>query len=332
MKKILILCLTVCLLSLSVYADDTQKGSSRYESKKEEVVKYKPKVIYHTNAYRLYKMTETTNVHRVYSDSSTKDFKREVSYYITLTIFNKPDNGFQTLKIVIDSMSYKLTEGDKVIEFNSQDDKIKPIRLKDLEAISVPLNRQFDMTYSPYGEVAKIESPDIQEAIDFIKDGDAKYGTKNKDEMINLIWFDGLSDARLKHITDVQKILLSQEPIAKDSIWSSPFTIQIDGKDFIDTVNAKIVEYNNGKFVIEAKTNQLKPVKRDSYFYGVTKPARIESAKGDGFYIIEISPRGIISKVDAEFIIESNCKVRFEPFYEQVDSKMVWEYLGQFKL
>src|SRR3989339_566858 len=296
MKKIIILCLAICLLSFSIYADDTQKGKITNDNKKEEIVKYKPKVIYHTNAYRLYKMTETTNIHRIYSDSSTKDFKREVSYYMTLTIFNKPENGFQTLKIVIDSMLYKLSEGDKVIEFNSQAEQMKPIRLKDLEVMSVPLNRQFDMTYSPYGEVAKIESPDIEEAIDFIKEGDAKYGTKNKDELKNLIWFDGLSDARLKHITDLQKIIFSQEGMAKDSLWRSPFTIQIDGKDFIDTVNSRIAEYNNGN------------------------------------YIIETNPRGIISNVEAEFVIESNCKVRFEPFYERVQSKMVWEYLGQFNL
>ncbi|TAL68729.1 MAG: hypothetical protein EPN82_09675 [Bacteroidetes bacterium] len=330
MKKAIIL-LIIYIISLPVLADDTKKGMGQDNSQKEEVVKYKPKVIYHSNAYRLYKFTETTNVKRIYSDSSTKEFKREVTYFFTLTIFEKPENGFETVKVVIDSMLYKLTDGDKVVEFNSQAEKIKPIRLKDLEVMSVPLSRQFDMTYSPYGEVAKIESPDIQDEIDFIKEGDAKYG-KDKDELKDLIWFDGLSDNRMKHIADLQKIIFSQESMAKDSIWHSPFTIQIDGKDFIDTVSSRIAEYNNGSYTIESKTNNLKPITKAYYFYGVVKPARIESAKGDGYYIIQINPKGIISKVDAEFIIESDCKVRFEPFKEQVQSKMVWEYLGQFKL
>lgn len=339
MNKIITLCFVLCLLFIDVSTslsmtlpDDTKKSASPDESNKPEQVKYKPKVLYHTNAYRLYKLTETTNVHRIYSDSTTKDFKRVVTYFLTLSILNKDDNGFQTVKVVIDSMLYKLSEGDKVFEFDSQAEVIKPIKLKDLEVKSVPLNRQFDMTYSPYGEVAKIESEDIAEALDFIKKGDEKYGTKGKDEMQNLIWFEGLSDATLKHICDLQKITFAAESMAKDNLWSSPFSIQIDGKDFIDTVNARIADYNTGIFTIEAKSNNLRPVTKDSYFYGVVKPAKIESAKGDGFYIIKINPKGIISSVESEFVIESNCKVRFEPFFEQVQSKMVWEYMGQFKL
>jgi hypothetical protein len=73
-------------------------------------------------------------------------------------------------------------------------------------------------------------------------------------------------------------------------------------------------------------------VAKDSYFHGVVKPARVETAKGDGFYIIKINPKGIISGVEAEFSIEADCKVRFEPFWEHIESKMVWEYIGQFKL
>jgi hypothetical protein len=172
MKKIIIIFSVICLLLSPVYADDPLKGNSGDDSKKEEVQKFIPKVIYHPNAYRLYKLTEITNVHRVYSDSTTKDFKREVTYFMTLTIFDKPENGFQNLKIVIDSMIYKFSEENKVIKFNSQSEEMKPIRLKDLEATTVPLNRQFDMTYSPYGEVAKIESQDIEEVIDFIKKGE----------------------------------------------------------------------------------------------------------------------------------------------------------------
>ncbi|MBI5325646.1 MAG: hypothetical protein HZB41_10340 [Ignavibacteriae bacterium] len=331
MKKIIILFSVFALFTYTNFADDTRKGLDN-ENKKEEVEKFKPKVIYHTNAYRVYKYTETTNVKRIYSDSSTKEFKRVLTYFMTITIFNKPENGFETLKIVIDSMLYKLTDADKVYEFNSQADQIKPVKLKDLEAMSVPLNRQFEMTYSPYGEVAKIESPDIEEVIDYIKSEDAKFGTNSKDELKNLIWFDGLSDNRLKHITDLQKIVFQQVPMAKDSIWHSPFTIEIDGKDFIDTVDSKIVEYNNGNITIESKTKNLKAIPKDSYFFGVTKPAHIDSVKGEGFYIFQINPRGIISKVDAEFTIDSECKVRFEPFKESVQSKLSWEYLGQFKL
>ena len=332
MKKSILIFLLLYMASIPLSAEDTQKGLGQGGNKKEEIVKYKPRVVYNTNAYRLYKYTEVENVRRIYSDSSTKEYKRELTYFFTLTIFDKPENGFQVVKIVIDSMLYKMTEGKNVYEFNSQAEKIKPIKLKDLEVMSVPLNRQFDFTYSPYGEVAKIESPDIQETIDLIKEGDAKYGTQAKDELTNLVWFDGLSNNRLKHITDLQKIIFAQEPIAKDTIWNSPFSIQIDGKDFIDTVESKIVEYNNGSYTIDSKTKNITPISKDSYFYGVVKPAKIESAKGDGFYIIQINPRGIISKVDAEFIIESSCKVRFEPFTEQVQSKFTWEYLGQFKL
>jgi hypothetical protein len=331
MKTLILFIIAFLIAGIALYADDTRKGLNPNEDNKQEVMKFKPVLRYPANVYRIYKMTEITKVHRLYSDSSTKDFQREVTYFMTLTIPNPAQEGFVTLEANIDSMLYRFTEGKVVIEFNTQADTIKKTgKFIDLEAASVPLNRQFMMTYSPYGDVAKIESEDITWLKDFM--AKQEQGTNDWDPLKIFVWNDGLSDQRLEQITDVKKISLPQQAMAKDSIWKSPFSVQIDGKEFTDTVSAKIVDFNAGQFVIEAKTNNLKPVTRESYFYAVKKTGEIDSTKGDGFYIIHISPTGIISKVEAEFSVNNYCKVRFEPFFEQVNSKMTWDYMGQYKL
>jgi hypothetical protein len=249
---------------------------------------------------------------------------------MTIRVPDNPVEGFQKVVVTLDSLLYKFTDDTLKIEYFTQDEKKRPPRSFDFEATSVPLNRQFNMTYSPYGEVAKIESDEFTALREYMEDQGPKL--KKKDEMKNFIWHDGIVDSRLINLTEIKKLIFPNYALPLDSIWKTPFAIQIDYKDYYDTVKAKIAEYNGGNYTIEATSENLKPVKRESYFYYIPKTGIVDSCKGGGLVRISLNPRGIITKVEEEFYLKNFSKIEEEIFTEKVEVKCTWDYLGQFAM
>ena len=205
------------------------------------------------NIYRTYKLNEATEISRTYSDNSVKTYKRDDEIYFTLTYRNPPSHGFFKVDVSVDSMIYKFTEGEATIEFNSNSDQNKPIHFKDLEAWGVPVGRAFEMTYSSYKDVAKLEGEDLEWLRNYINE----QGKGIVDTLTNFIWLQGISEERLTYITDLYKVYIPDKWIPKDSVWTSPFDYQINGIPFQDTVFAKVSDATSGFFTVEAKTNKM---------------------------------------------------------------------------
>ena len=118
-----------------------------------------------------------------------------------------------------------------------------------------------------------------------------------------------------------------------DSVWKSYFEIEADMKDFVDTVNCRITDYNAGEYTIEARSQKLLPVTNKSYYFnGVAKPGYIESSDGGGYYIMKLNAKGIITSAMGDFVVKTNSKVDNEKFVEKIRTKLNYTYIGQYRL
>jgi hypothetical protein len=329
MKKFsLIILICVLFVSFQSLLADNKAVKGIESSDEQEIVKYGIKINYPVKSFSNIKINEITNVHRIYPDSTTKDYSREINYYTTSEVPSSPEDGFQTVNVTVDSMHYKFTEGEVEFEYNSIDMKGKALRFKDLNCKTVPLGREFELVYSPYGEIAKIGGEEIDETLNYV----IERGEGYLSETDKYVWLNGLSKEHLAYLGDLQKIMQPIERMAIDSIWYSPFNIEINGYNFYDTLALKIMDYNAGMFIISGESLSLHPFNKKSFAYNISDLCEIHSVKGTGNFKLELSARGVIKSVGTDYKIKVKLKVEDQIIEEIIDSKIIWDVQGVFRL
>ncbi len=297
--------------------------------KSEEPPAYQLKFMPPQTIRHVYKMHDSTVVTRIFSDNSTKKYIREVSYYFNFVMPNPPKEGFMTFEVSVDSLKYKFTEGEAVFEFDSQADNPGALTFEDLVATIVPLGNEFNLTYSPYGEVAKIEGERLEFLIDYIKQ---QKNNPMSDAIINFVWEEGVSLDRLKFLADVRKIFFPKEPIQIDSLWETAIDLQLDYINFFDTLSAKITKYKDGYFHIEAVSNNIQAKNKAAKLYGIkTQLIEVADTKGEGSFKLVLHNRGFVSKAEAKYNVEIGSYIKKEYFKQKIESKTTWELLKQYK-
>ena len=327
MKKrfltLLVLTFGTILFSSSLFAQSAQKGE-----KEKKVKTYRLRLNYKVNTFYVYKLTKKEKIHRVYSDSSTKDYERDATYYLTGKIMNFPSKGFQPIDVVIDSLKYRFKDGDAEFTFNSVDLKGNAARFKDLNMRTPCLGRDFEMTYSPYGEVSAIKSDDIDETLDYVR----KNGKGALSEIDMFAWTNGLSRDKLAYLADMKKIVIPDKRYAIDSVWFSPIVFDANGYYFFDTLATRIAKYNAGVFYIEGYSTSLTPSAMKMYSYNVDKLITIDSCSGGGKVSMELKANGVIKKLTIDYKIKAKIKAGNSSYYEFIDSKAVWERIQTYRL
>ena len=323
-KSVLILLAVFISMQFTAFSqkhtDDAQKGP--------EVLKFRPFHLYPKNVLNIYKYTDSTEVTRTFVDGTSTSYNRAITFFFSLKQPAPTEKGFATVETSIDSARYWLKEKNAEIRWDSQDEMAGGINLPDLKAQTVPLGKYFNMTFSPYGDVAKIEGEKLDEYFDYIK----KYGKGLKDTIELFIWTDGASNSRLAQIGNINKILLPQEPIEKDSIWKTPLTLQFENINCFDSVEAKITSVQNGETRIEALAKSIKTVPGSYRFYGIKdRLLSVKSTSGGGIYTLDITPRGTIRKAEGNFEVEMIVPIKSDSFTQKIKNHCVWELVGQFK-
>ncbi len=328
MKQFCIIFSLLLSLILILPVGNTYSQAAKGEESDDEIPKFRLNHKYPTLVYSSYKMTETTKTWRQYSDSSIIEYKRELTFYFTVHAASPPEDGFHTLDVSIDSCEYYFKQGDSEVKFNSQSEELTGKRFLDKTASTVPLSREFQMTYSPYGEVAKIEGDDI----DWLERNVLEKGKDKLDTLEKHIWLEGISFDHLTYIADLQKNILPNGIVSKDSVWKAAFQTEIDGIDFMDTVKTRIKEVKPAMYIIEAAADSLKPLDEKARFYGIKKIlVDIDAAKGSGTYTVHLTPRGTIEKAVGDFHAELIPKIKKDRFFQKIDTKVEWQLLGQYK-
>ncbi|MFH1049889.1 MAG: hypothetical protein V1779_03040 [bacterium] len=303
--------------------EDAVKGE-----KKEEIPMYGLRVVHKTGTFFTTKIIEVTNIHRILPDQSTKDYSREITYYLTLKVPSSAEGGFQTLVVTVDSLAYKFKEGETVFEFNTMDMQGNALRFKDLNSKTVPIGREFEMIYSPYGEVAKIQGADIDETLDYVREKGEGYLS----DVEMYIWVNGLSKEHLAYLADMKKIILPQEKVAKDSLWYSPISLELNGYSFNDTLAFRIVNYNAGAYTLEGESLNILPLNKDSFTYNISGLVKVTGVTGEGKAKMQLKATGRVESLETDYNVNAKIQVGEQYVIEQIKSNIKWELINVFQL
>jgi len=325
MKKISIL-IALCLFVFITVANSQEEAVKG--KKQGDIPLYGLLVTYKAGTFFTQKVVEITNVHRIYPDETVKDYSREITYYITTKVPSSPDDGFQTLLVTVDSLVYKFKEGESVFEFNTTDMVGNALTFKDLNYKTVSLGREFELVYSPYGEVADIKSDEISETINYVNEKGEGYLT----DVQKYFWINGLSKEHLGYLSDIKKILLPEEKIAVDSIWYSPVSLELNGYNFYDTLALKITNYNAGTYTLEGESLSIKPYDKESFTYNVSDLVKVSGVTGKGKFKVMLKAMGRVESTESEYDVNAKIKVGEQFIVEQIKSNVKWQFLNLFKL
>ncbi len=292
---------------------------------------YLLKPVFRVHNYYNYILYDTSEVVRIYKDSSTVKYTRNMIYYLTLVQPDPPVDGFSRVEVSIDSIYYRFQEGQKVYEFSSiENSNPNVFKFEDFQTYSIPMSMEFTIVYSPYGEVAKIEGERLLEKRRYIDTLKATI----PDSIWYFNWVDGLSDSRLKQIADVIKITFPINPVYKDSIWSSPIELQIDGINVIDTLDLKCTGFFNNKYSIEGVFKNPSLEWKKTKFYGIKTlsfPHKI--ARGQGVFKQILSAAGLVQSLNINLDLEIFVGEKSENilFTEKIKKNLKWEMVKSFK-
>ncbi|MCX7929949.1 MAG: hypothetical protein N2663_04445 [Chlorobi bacterium] len=275
-----------------------------------------------------YVLTDTTTVRRIYSDSSTVEYTRAVTYYLSLEAIESPRDGFTSVQVTIDSLTYSFSSGGSVLTYKPGDQM--PLQFPDFVATVVPLNRQFQMYYSPYWDVAKVEG----EMLDWLRDYIAKGAgdVPGFDSLQQFIWLRNISLPVLAHYADPQKGALPNGRVTLDSVWQKPFAILADGIQLRQSdAKTRIVEQRGPIVVLQTQCDSLRPTLERLKLYNIQRFVEIIGGHGTCTHTIELHKAGFIESARTALHAEVQCRVRNETFTQRIQSRYHWRLRGQYQ-
>ncbi len=308
---------------VSYAQDETELNKSDEGTKRD----YYLSVRFPLNILNHYKLVENTKVVRTFRDDTKKNYTRELTYYFTLKMMSLPTEDFKDMDVIIDSMKYKFFENDKVIEANTQSNDFGSNFTQDMGYSTIPNALTFTLTFSPYGEIAKLTSSLIKEKKKFL----IEQGRKMKDSLEKLYWLNQLSNENLIYITHLRKMFLPPGGISLDSVWKSPILLMVDRKPVFDTASVKIAKYDLGVFTVEADIDTLYKMQNYGLFYGIKMPVTIDSLSGKGKYLMTIAANGTIPKAETHLSAQIYARANKENFVDSVTVRSYYELLGRYK-
>lgn len=318
------------ILILSVSSSLAQSGFAKKsgEGNNTPPPSYILKGNFRPTVYYSYVLSDTTIVMRLYADSSSRNFTRIVKYFLTINQPDSPEKGFSKVDVNVDSIHYEFTEGDKTYKFTSLDNfDPKIFYFDDFKTISIPMSKEFTLVYSPYGEVAKIEG----ERLDYFRDYIKNTLKESSDSILIYNWTDGLSDERLKSLGDVFKLIYPSNQVYQDSLWKSPFFIQLEGLNIIDTVDVKLVGFESKNYVLEGNFRTPTLLPKKVKFYGLNNLTwNIQINYAEGHFVQKLTPAGAVR----DFIINFDFSIvvgTTQKTFEQTTQKRIhWELVKQY--
>ncbi len=321
-KSNIIKYLTVVLAA--VFFMNTSAQSAPKDST-ELVTMYSPEYLLRTNYYDIYSIDETSDVVRTFEDGTEETYTREVTYFIRHLIKNSPDEGFQKIKISIDSMRYKLTDGSKSYEFNSQADDYPSKYTREFQMYSALLGAEYVITYSPYGDLAKLETAVLDKSAKEIHES-------NLPIMKKFYLLSGMTQHRSEYLSDLKKLALPNGEVAEDSVWECSMNFHLSSVAWTGKAKVHVSDYNVGNMTIRADLDSLETNQANCGFYDVSKLAVINKSKASGHYEIVLTPRGALHRADGEFDIEIEASVNDLKIKEKIKTKLQIKHIKQLRL
>jgi hypothetical protein len=299
------------------------------ENKKlKDPVTYTIKSKFPVNVQHVYTYTDSTIITRIFSDSSKQEFQRILTYYFTLREPSAIDSdGFAIVLVSVDSLEYFFKNKDTSIYYNSQADNLRPPKSNDYLINMVPLGLDFEMTYSPYQEVAKVWSETLINKRKYVTDP----ATAPTDDDVRFIWNDRLNDTPLLSCFDVVKGILPNLKTSIDSVWNDEIVLDIEGATIKDSVDFKLSSFNIKNYIIEGSVKLINKTNKPSRLFDIRSLSEVVSTRGKGDYKIKVNPHGTINELQINHDIEIKYKIQDDYLIQKINSKKHWKLNGMFR-
>lgn len=315
-KNFLLIVFILWISATNLFAQDSPQNID-----KSEALTYKILARFPVNVSLKYIYKEDSKITRVFSNGKSKDFNRLLTYHFSLRAPSAVDKqGFQLIEVSVDSLEYSFTSPDTTIYYNSQADDLRPPKLDDYLNRMVPLGLNFDMTYSPYQEVAKIGGEMLIQKRDYLTDKK----TAPTDEMNKATWVNGLQDESLMNLFDVVKGFPPSYKVSIDSTWDKEILCELEGSKFIDSVKFSLTDFNIQRFTIKGVSTRIQSVDQLVRLFGLPQLIDYTKAKGTSEYLIKMHPRGSINQIDANYKVTQTYQVANDFIEQNVDCKKTW--------
>lgn len=285
---------------------------------------YKLQTLYRASIAQNYEFVEQTSVERVYRDSTKATYSRTANYFITIRCIEALD-GISKVVVNLDSLIYKFTADGKDVTYDSQKD-ITPKNFADLNGYIGPLNRSYELTYSPYGEVTAVAG----EQIDFWRDY-LEQNSADLDTLIYTIWMQSLSKENLLHLGDLQKRTIPGLRKAVDSTWKHQLTMRVDGAIYSGDVRSRLASYEGGLYHVITQDTLTATPGQFVHAYNVPQLATVM----DGSVVINntvlLSTAGTINDFTSVIKGKMLLQAGREPFQQNTTTTFQWKLLGQYQ-
>ncbi len=285
---------------------------------------YRLQAGYRAGVAQSYEVSEKTSIERIHSDSSRRNYQREVLTYMTVRCVENVDNVSRVI-VTSDSIIYKFTAGPSIISYDSQKD-LAPKAFPDLNNYLGTLNRSFEITYSPYGEITKISG----DQVDFWKDY-IQQNVSDLDTLISTIWLQSLSNENLAQLGDIQKRIIPGTKKVIDSSWKHPLAYRVDGVVYEGKARSTFKSYEGGVFTIA--TQDSLPVRTSWPVHVLEIPDLVTCLDGQAIVnsTLMLSTAGILNGLEAEIQARFRGQVGKEIFTQSVTSTQSWKLIKQYQ-
>jgi hypothetical protein len=277
---------------------------------------------YPVNIVHQYVLKDSTNVNRMYSDSSMFNYLQITDYNYSLKAPNRPDkDGSYSLDVSIDSIYFRFNSPKKKAEYNTAwDEGTPPFDIRNYEKCSVPLGLEYVMQYSPYNEITNVTGERLEDKIRTLSD--PKEGLK--DSVRKYIWLGGLSDRNLEFIADVNKNILPDKKVTADTSWITTILCKVDDVFFIDTVKMKIKSYSTKMYKLAGESKGRYLIKDPVMVYNIDKFVTPALISGKSTYYMELTPKGTIDRLEANYDLNLLLQYKKEPIVHVIKSTQKW--------
>ncbi|MBE2188986.1 MAG: hypothetical protein IAE98_05910 [Candidatus Kapabacteria bacterium] len=310
-----ILILTFLIGSGKVYSQ--QKSSPETEP-----LKYSIRVNFPVNVHHTYTFTEISKITRYFSDGTSKQFNRELTYYFGLRAPNDASkDGFNQIEVSVDSLQYRFSDGDTTIFFNSQADDMRMPGNDDYKIASIPLGMSYIVTYSPYNEIVKIEGDRLETQREYLTNP----ATGPSDSLVKNTWLIGLSDFALSNYFDIVKSIPPTFKAAKDTSWTTAVPVSIENTQFIDSAKFTLKQITPKNYVIEGQSTKFTPLATNARMFNIMKLLHLSDAKGTANYTLMIHPRGTVNEFKALYKIDLTYPLLSDEFKQTIETTRHWK-------
>lgn len=284
---------------------------------------YRLQALYRAGIAQNYEIVEQIATERTHSDGNVKSYTRNVRYFMTIRCIESL-NGQSTIVVGLDSLRYSFLSEGVNVTYDSQVD-ITPKNFADLNNYVGPLNRPFELTYSPYGEVSNLKGEQITFWSDYLEEN-----KNDMDSVILMIWQQSIGRDNLLQYGDIQKRVVPGLRKAVDSSWSTNLSMRIDGIVVSGPTTSVLTKYDGSEFtIVTADTLNAPP--QPVHVYGIPYIANVTKGSSIIKNTLVLSTAGTITNVQTVAATEVTCAVRNEVFTQKTTSTTTCTLLGQFQ-